>query len=454
MTKCIVCSKSAYFNIPGQTAGKYCSTHKEEGMVNVKDKRCTEPGCTQRPSFNILGKKPVVCSIHKTEDMVNVMTKFCEMENCMITPTFNILGKKGGRFCATHKEDGMVDVVTKRCIETNCNKAPSYGTPGQQPQYCSEHKKAGMVDTKHSTCLIPDCNCKSPSYRYTGDKFGTYCSKHKLPGMIDIKHKKCQYVDCKLSPSFNYIDETNARYCKIHRLDGMIDIVHRKCIEPACTRRPIYNTSLEINPIYCVDHKTQDMIDVHNKKCASSWCVNRAYRTSMEGYCTYCFVNLFPEKPTARNYKTKEKTVVDYVVDQFPTMTWISDKRIQDGCSKRRPDLFLDLGYQVIIIEVDENQHIDYDCSCENKRLMELSQDVGHRSIVFIRFNPDDYINTENIKIKTCWSINAQGLSVVTKNNSREWNDRLKSLKTQIQYWIDNKTEKTVEIIQLYYDEY
>ena len=64
-------------------------------------------------------------------------------------------------------------------------------------------------------------------------------------------------------------------------------------------------------------------------------------------------------------------------------------------CSKRRPDLFLDLGYQILIIEIDENQHLDYDCSCENKRIMELSQDVGHKPIVFIRFNPDEYCNDE-----------------------------------------------------------
>ena len=31
------------------------------------------------------------------------------------------------------------------------------------------------------------------------------------------------------------------------------------------------------------------------------------------------------------------------------------------------------------------------DCSCENKRIMEISQDLGHRPIVFIRFNPDEY---------------------------------------------------------------
>ena len=61
----------------------------------------------------------------------------------------------------------------------------------------------------------------------------------------------------------------------------------------------------------------------------------------------------------------------------------------------RRPDLMVDLGYQVVIIEIDENQHISYDCSCENKRLMQLSQDVGHRPVVFIRVHPDKIYNVE-----------------------------------------------------------
>jgi hypothetical protein len=101
-----------------------------------------------------------------------------------------------------------------------------------------------------------------------------------------------------------------------------------------------------------------------------------------DGYCVFCYINLFPNKPVASNYKTKERAVVDYVVQQFQHYSWKTDKIVQDGCSRRRPDLLLDLGYQVLIIEVDENQHIDYDCSCENKRIMELSQDIGHRSIV------------------------------------------------------------------------
>jgi hypothetical protein len=39
--------------------------------------------------------------------------------------------------------------------------------------------------------------------------------------------------------------------------------------------------------------------------------------------------------------------------------------------------------------------------------------------------------------------------------NNKEWMERLTMLKTQIKYWInpENKTNKLVEVIQLYYDQ-
>jgi hypothetical protein len=162
---------------------------------------------------------------------------------------------------------------------------------------------------------------------------------------------------------------------------------------------------------------------------------------------------MFPDKPVCRNYKTKEYSVVEYIKNKYPDFTWNTDKIIKDGCSKRRPDLLLDLGYQNIIVEIDENQHIDYDCSCENKRIMELSQDVGHRPIIFIRFNPDDYI-CQGKKFTSCWGQNNQGISLVKKNKKTEWEQRLETLNTQISYWSnpDNKTDKTIEIVQLFYD--
>ena len=84
---------------------------------------------------------------------------------------------------------------------------------------------------------------------------------------------------------------------------------------------------------------------------------------------------------------------------------------------------------------------------------MELSQDFGHRPIIFIRFNPDKYIANDKI-ITSCWSINKQGICTVKNNKKTEWVKRLEALADQVCYWTnkENITNKTVEIVQLFYD--
>jgi hypothetical protein len=160
---------------------------------------------------------------------------------------------------------------------------------------------------------------------------------------------------------------------------------------------------------------------------------------------------MHPELPVSRNYKTKESEIVNRIKDAFPDFTWIADKRVQDGCSLRRPDLLVDLGSHIIIVEVDEDQHFDYECSCENKRIMQLSQDVGHRPIVFIRFNPDAYTSFDGMPVKSCWIRNKLGVVQISKSKRTEWDDRICILKRAIQYWVENTSDKMVEIIELFY---
>jgi len=239
--------------------------------------------------------------------------------------------------------------------------------------------------------------------------------------------------------------------CSTHKTETMVDMFHAKCIVSGCMVRAVYNLKNIKSAKYCINHRESGMVDVFAKICVSEWCLTFAH-AKCENYCLFCYMNLFPDKPITRNYKTKEKTVVDSVTETFPQMTWYSDKKVYDGCSKRRPDLLLDLGYQVIIVEIDENQHNVYDCSCENKRLMELSQDLDHRPIVFIRFNPDDYIDKTGVKISSCWKLQKTGILTINRLKTKEWANRLEVLKNQIHYWLTNNTDKTIEIVQLYYD--
>lgn len=260
------------------------------------------------------------------------------------------------------------------------------------------------------------------------------CFKHKTPEMSDVIHKKCKHdiriSRCKECGGSEICPhgKRDKTYCK--ECGGSQICQHGKRVKT------------------CKECGGSDL-------CKSSWCETHG-NSKYDGYCLICFVNLFPDRPNSRNYKTKERAVVESVLREFPLErhTWITDKKIDDGCSGKRPDLKLDLGYQVIIVEIDENQHQDYDCSCENKRLMLLSQDVGHRPLIFIRFNPDAYVNKDGECVKSCWGINKLGVCVVKKPKQAEWESRLKSLHSQIEYWCNpyNITTKTVEVVQLFYD--
>ena len=377
----------------------------------------------------------------------------CKENGCRIIPVFNNPGETRGIYCYAHKIEGMVNVASKTCIHPECKKQPSYNEEGETKKlYCNAHKLAGMVNVKHGSCNHPGCKIR-PSYKKEGEKQKLYCSTHKQQSMTCVRTKNCLQADCNKQPVFNKPCQTIGLYCTSHKLEGMVDVASKTCLQPGCKTQPSYNNKGETRTLYCSAHKLEGMVDVKHDLCKSEWCSTRV-QEKYDGYCLFCYINLFPEKPVSRNYKTKEYTVVEYVKTKFPNLNWIADKIVKDGCSKRRPDLLLDLGYQVLIVEVDENQHTDYDCSCQNKRVMELSQDLGHRPIVFIRFNPDKYKKGE-ITITSCWGQNKNGICVIKKLKTNEWIERLMMLEQQIKYWLipENTTIKTIETIHLYYDD-
>jgi hypothetical protein len=451
------CSVSACFNLFGEQKAKFCKTHKMDEMINIVDKLC-ETCNVKRALYNYKGKTGgIYCLDHMVEGMVNVKGKrfaykgLLGNEICYTAPIYNYDGQLKGLYCIEHKAENMINVTGKRCSNNDCKSIAQFNFDGNiTGKYCSQHKEDGMIDIKHKRCEYKNC-MNQPSYKFENDSSCKFCSKHKLEGMVNGKHSICKIENCNKYAGYNYIGIKTPLYCGEHKKENMIDVKHHFCLETDCNKRPIFNFEGCKKGIYCTTHKKDNMINIFMKICKSIWC-NGYPNPKYDNYCINCFIHLFPEKQISRNYKTKEKTVVDFIQQMFDN-SWICDKRIVDGCSKRRPDLLLDMGSHVIIIEIDKNQHVNYDCSCENKRLMELSQDVGHRPIVFIRFNPDDYIDSNSKKIKSCWIPNkSNGLLYIPKIKETEWSNRLTILKNHIQYWINNKTEKTIEIIQLFYN--
>jgi hypothetical protein len=193
---------------------------------------------------------------------------------------------------------------------------------------------------------------------------------------------------------------------------------------------------------------------VKDKRCKTPFCPIQISNKQYKGYCLRCFIFTYPDRPVARNYKTKETAVLAFVRRFVPNVDITADRIVFGGCSERRPDILIDLGFLIIIIEIDENQHEDYEEICENRRAMEISRDLQHRPIVFIRFNPDEYIGVDGKKVTSCWGVDGNGICVVKKSKTKEWNLRLEKLRETIAYWIHNNENehKMVETVQLFYD--
>lgn len=164
-------------------------------------------------------------------------------------------------------------------------------------------------------------------------------------------------------------------------------------------------------------------------------------------YCFICYCFLHPEAEISQKRFFKQNTIKENIMTKYPNEKIIFDKIINNGCSKRRPDFFIDKFTHSIIIECDENQHKYENEICENKRMMEIFQDLGNRPIIFIRFNPDKYKNKNN-KIKGCFYQYRNKYKI----KEEELNKRLKVLFDTINLNLNNIPKKEVTINNLFFD--
>jgi hypothetical protein len=99
-------------------------------------KLCEFENCRNQAYYGLLFGKPIRCKSHKAEGMVDVKSKRCQHEGCCkLGPSFNFEGESKGKFCSSHKAEGMVDVKHDKCLSNAClgtranNKLKGYCTP-------------------------------------------------------------------------------------------------------------------------------------------------------------------------------------------------------------------------------------------------------------------------------------------------------------------------------------
>lgn len=130
------CNIIPCYNYEGETKAIYCTTHKLNDMTNVVskkcqheecyklpnyNKKCQHEGCNTQPNYNYKGEtKAIYCSSHKLDGMMDIKNKKCQYEECNTIPVYNYEGETKAIYCIIHKLNGMTNVKDKRCKANFC----------------------------------------------------------------------------------------------------------------------------------------------------------------------------------------------------------------------------------------------------------------------------------------------------------------------------------------------
>jgi hypothetical protein len=428
---------------------------------------CINFDCIKQPSFCIEGQTKAThckaCSILSDKEMIDIGHK---NSKCIICKKKCALFCKVGETKPTHckhcsleveeKENiEMVDIYAKnsKCIVCNQTIAGFCKIGETKPTHCKhcsleveEKENIEMVDiyAKNKKCI--KCNNIRASFCKIGETKPTHCKDCSLEveekeniEMIDIKSKKC-IVCKKIQASFRKIGETIATHCYL------------------CSQI----VSIEENI---------DMISTEKRICKNIingiQCKTMAVLKKYDGYCFKCYFKINPTKIPSRNIKIKEDAIVDFIKliytqeirAKYKIINIIYDKSV--GKTKKCPDIVIICETYVIVIEVDEFQHkkdsqkgSHYSKENEDNK-MNLIKDY-YKSIdkktIYIRFNPDDYLSKDNIKIKSPWKKNDDGVLVLV--DETDWKNRLEILKKKIDFYLKKKEIKKNWTNYLFYDGY
>jgi len=453
------CEKYANFGLDGERPRR-CAMHKLQGMTSLTGRRCIFEGCSTRSTFGIFGEQANHCAAHKLPTEVDVKNAKCTALGCTTKASFGAVGGSAVH-CATHKSVSEVDVVSQICVYPGCRKQPRYGLSNQAATMCSEHKQDHMIDVKAKKCQ--GCSLTRPSFGYEWkkpthcgsckssdmvnvvtdrcamcDRIALYgvnggkavrCSDHKDSDMIDVINRQCAESNCNSQPHYG-LQGTTRTHCSQHRTSAMVRISKLHCVEKGCNSTATHGSD---EPIHCEVHALDDESNLVERKCTSC---NLLYVLDETNQCINCGATV---EIQIKQERLAKQSIVKRFLDDNDIKYDFYDRGIDSGiglgCTRERPDFFMDFGTHWVILEVDEFQHRNYKDPCECVRMINVTQTIRRKG-AFIRFNPDTFKKDSEVQ-------------------RVPMNARLEMLKNWIDLLsIESNLTGVLQFVQLYYDEF
>lgn len=261
------------------------------------------------------------------------------------------------------------EVLVEEVLEEGVLEEEEIYTGGKKMQFCKHCTRFSGKDTVcyvHK-CVVEGCEGKKIAKRLCRKHYDKIakgkciepgCSNiAKKVGGVCLKHgaivKKCEVDGCE-----NYSKKGGV--CVKHGAETL------KCTHSGCEY-------VRKKDGLCAAHHPSD------RKCTNCHFFQVQKSGEMCGTCA-------GYRQNSEEFKLRE-----LFKEWYPEMDVVFDKNIEGSCLRYRPDFFIDTkkGF-VIIIEVDEFNHKDYDVNCEIVRMFNIQQAIM-MPVIFIRFNPNVY---------------------------------------------------------------
>ena len=271
-----------------------------------------------------------------------------------------------------------------RCIDCNGCEICEHGKVRHNCKRCGGN---GICEHNRHRSMCKEC---VPSLLCTHGKFKNVCKECNGALICEHGKRKSVCIEC----GGGSLCAHNKRRDRCRECGGSAFCMHSKvryeCKDCHGTGICKHNTYRPLCPECGGRALCKSRQPPYNTQCGISG--NR----KLNGFCTHCFANIFPDDPRTLNIrvKSKELKVVSHIPSKYKEVIyeqpWYVD--LKGGCceTKRRIDLRNLINNTMLCIEIDEDQHKSYIKENEVARYDDLFMDFSGKYI-FIRYNPDKF---------------------------------------------------------------
>ncbi len=326
--------------------------------------------------------------------------KVCAFHRCIFHECENKRTSKG--FCNKHYLQAFKRCGRKRCSENDCSNLAQKGgvcyTHGEGYKRCSIE---GCVKKPVQSGVCISHGAKQPTCSIEG------CLKWPIQGGVCVTHggisKRCSEVGCTNKSIKGGVCVTHGavhKRCSVENcankvIKGGVCISHgaktTRCTFDGCAKGAIKGgvcithgaNTPRCNHPGCNYQRRKDGLCGYHHPTAMK-CINcQFYQVRYSGeMCSLCAGH----RENSEEFKLRELLTL-----WFQDLKIAHDKIIEGSCLRYRPDFFIEAPKgHIIVVEVDEDHHHQYDINCEIVRMFNIQQAIM-TPIVFVRYNPDAY---------------------------------------------------------------